>query len=170
MKYLFPTILTAALASTALFSEPVAAQNDHAAGHAGHSHSAKDGEGAKIGKPGDAEKVTRTIQVTMNDNMRFAPASISVKRGEVIRFNVVNAGKLKHEMVIGSMAELQEHAKMMQKFPEMEHAEPNQVTVAPGKTGVIVWQFDASGSIDFACLQPGHFEAGMKGIVQVQGK
>lgn len=59
---------------------------------------------------------------------------------------------------------------MMQRFPEMEHAEPNQATVESGKSGVIVWQFDTTGKVDFACLQPGHFEAGMKGVVEVIGK
>ena len=41
------------------------------------------------------------------------------------------------------------------------------VTVAPGKSGEIVWQFTKSGKIDFACLQPGHYDAGMKGAVNV---
>jgi uncharacterized cupredoxin-like copper-binding protein len=41
------------------------------------------------------------------------------------------------------------------------------VTVAPGKTGEVIWQFTKAGKIDFACLQPGHYDAGMKGIVDV---
>jgi uncharacterized cupredoxin-like copper-binding protein len=79
--------------------------------------------------------VTRTVTVDMSDTMRFNPASMTVKEGEVIRFVVKNSGKLKHEMVIGSASELKEHAQLMAKFPEMEHAEPNQVAVTPGKTG-----------------------------------
>jgi uncharacterized cupredoxin-like copper-binding protein len=55
----------------------------------------------------------------------------------------------------------------MRKFPEMEHADPNQVTVDPGKTGELVWQFTKAGTFDFACLVPGHFEAGMFGKVRV---
>jgi len=60
-----------------------------------------DGHAAALGKPGDSGKVTRSIQVEMNDTMRFKPASIKVKRGETIRFVVRNTGKLKHEMEIG---------------------------------------------------------------------
>ena len=41
------------------------------------------------------------------------------------------------------------------------------VTVAPGKTGEIVWRFTTAGKVDFACLQPGHYDAGMKGLVTV---
>jgi uncharacterized cupredoxin-like copper-binding protein len=33
--------------------------------------------------------------------------------------------------------------------------------VKPGKNGGIVWQFTKVGEFQFACLQPGHFEAGM---------
>ncbi|MBP2686823.1 MAG: hypothetical protein H6Q81_1728 [Deltaproteobacteria bacterium] len=49
----------------------------------------------------------------------------------------------------------------------MEHADPNQVSVDPGMTGELVWQFTKAGTFDFACLVPGHFEAGMVGKVRV---
>jgi len=126
-----------------------------------------DGHAAALGKPGVPGKVTRSIQVEMNDTMRFKPASIKVKRGETIRFVVRNAGKQKHEMVLGTIKELKEHAELMRKFPEMEHADPNQVSVEPGKTGELIWQFTKAGTFDFACLVPGHFEAGMVGKVRV---
>ena len=71
-------------------------------------------------------------------------------------------------MVIGPMAELKQHAELMRRMPGMEHAEPNQVTLAPGKTGERVWQFTKAGVVDFACLEPGHFEAGMTGKVSVK--
>ncbi|HEX9848928.1 cupredoxin family protein [Candidatus Deferrimicrobium sp.] len=122
---------------------------------------------AALGKPGDPGKVTRSIHVEMNDAMRFKPASIKVKRGETIRFIARNTGKEKHEMVLGTIKELKEHAELMRKFPGMEHADPNQVTVDPGKTGELVWQFTKAGTFDFACLVPGHFEAGMVGKVRV---
>ncbi len=78
-----------------------------------------------LGKPGDPSKVSRAIRVDMNDAMRFIPDRISIRRGETIRFLVTNSGKLKHEMVLGNMKELKEHAEVMRKFPEMEHAKPN---------------------------------------------
>lgn len=121
-----------------------------------------------VGKPGDPAKVTRTVTIDMHDNMRFTPDKISVKKGETVKFVVKNSGKLKHEMVLGSMKELKEHGAMMRKMPEMEHADPNQVTLDPGKSGEIVWQFAKAGNYDFACLQPGHFEAGMKGKIAVK--
>ena len=125
------------------------------------------GHASTLGKPGDPQKVTRTIEVDMNDTMRFKPANIKVKRGETIRFIVRNSGKVKHEMVLGTIKELKEHAELMRKFPEMEHSDPNQVSVEPGMTGELVWQFTKAGTFDFACLVPGHFEAGMVGKVRV---
>lgn len=120
------------------------------------------------GRAGDPGKVSRTVEVSMSDNMRFTPSMIRVKRGETVKFVVKNSGRIKHEMVIGSMAELKEHAEMMRKMPGMEHAESNQVNVDPGKSEVLVWQFTKAGRVDFACLVPGHFEAGMVGKVVVK--
>ena len=99
--------------------------------------------------------------------MRFTPAEISVKAGETIRFFVVNKGRLPHEMVIGTANELDEHAEMMRKMPDMKHAEPNQLNLGPGQRGGIVWTFDKSGAFAFACLVPGHKEAGMVGKIAV---
>jgi len=136
------------------------AAGSHAGGHSGDA----------IGKPGVAAKVTRTVQVDMTDNMRFNMAEITAKQGETIRFVIKNSGKIKHEMVLGTAKELKDHYEEMKKNPEMEHAEPNMVTLAPGKTGEIIWQFTKAGKVDFACLQPGHYDAGMKGLINVAKK
>ena len=120
-----------------------------------------------IGKPGVAAKVTRTITVDMTDDMKFHSSEIAAKQGETIRFIAKNSGKVKHEMVLGTQKDLKDHYEVMKKNPEMEHADANMVTVAPGKSGEIIWQFTKTGKVDFACLQPGHFDAGMKGLVNV---
>ncbi len=120
-----------------------------------------------IGQPGKTANINRTINIDMTDNMRFTSADIAVKQGETIRFLVKNSGQIKHEMVLGTPKELKEHYAMMMKMPEMEHADANMITVAPGQTGEVVWQFTKAGKVDFACLQPGHYDAGMKGMVSV---
>lgn len=113
-------------------------------------------------------KIDRTIAIDMNDNMRFTPEKIDIKRGETIRFIVKNSGHVQHEMVIGSLKELKEHEKMMREMPGMMHADSNQVTVDPGQTGELVRQFTKTGAYHFACLQAGHFEAGMQGLISVK--
>ena len=119
------------------------------------------------GIAGDAKAVKRTIEVKMLDTMRFVPDKIEVKQGETIRFVHKNEGKLMHEFVIGTKTELDEHAALMVKLPNMEHDEPYMAHVAPGKSGVIVWLFNRSGNFDFACLIAGHYQAGMVGKIKV---
>jgi uncharacterized cupredoxin-like copper-binding protein/Cu/Ag efflux protein CusF len=147
--------------SAALLATAALAAGNHAGGHA-HADDA-------IGKAGNAAKVSRTVNVDMTDAMRFTPSSITVKQGETIRLIVKNSGKLKHELVLGTEKDLKEHYEQMKKHPEMEHDDPNMVSLAPGKTGEVIWQFTKAGKVDFACLQPGHYEAGMKGSVMVAG-
>jgi len=134
------------------------------------NHASNHGEAEDVGQPGTASNVTRTVNVDMTDDMRFDTPKIAVKEGETLRFIIRNSGKIKHEMVLGNITELKEHYEMMGTNPEMEHADDNMVTVAPGKRGEIIWQFTKAGKVDFACLQPGHYEAGMKGIIQVSSK
>lgn len=150
--------LVAALSMTFISSIAVASGN-HPGGH---------GDVASIGQPGKSENINRTITITMFDTMRYSPASISVKQGETIRFIVRNSGKIKHELVLGTEKELKQHYEVMKKFPEMEHEEENMATVLPGKSGEIIWHFTKAGKIDFACLLPGHYDAGMKGAVTVK--
>jgi len=85
-----------------------------------------------------------------------------------VRFLARNDGRIRHEMAIGTQDELKEHAAMMRANPAMQHAEPNMITLAPGEHGELVWQFDKPGTFDFACLVPGHLEAGMTGKFKVQ--
>jgi uncharacterized cupredoxin-like copper-binding protein len=135
----------------------------------GDSRSQKKAEmkSTEFGQTGDPRKATRTVKVDMSDAMRFAPAEISVKRGETVRFVVANSGKQMHEMVLGTMNELKEHAELMKKHPGMEHDEPYMAHVQPGKKAEIVWQFTDAGEFHYGCLIPGHFEAGMVGKVIV---
>jgi uncharacterized cupredoxin-like copper-binding protein len=151
---------TAFATLVALAAAGACASGTHAGGH---GHEADEA----IGKPGVAAKATRTIDVDMTDGMRFTPADITVKQGETVRFVIKNSGQIKHELVLGTEKALKEHYEAMKKNPEMEHADPNMVTLAGGKTGEIVWQFTKAGKVDFGCLQPGHYDAGMKGAVKV---
>ncbi len=110
----------------------------------------------------------RIIEVTMHDSMRFDPPAIEVGKDEVVLFRVRNAGELMHEFVLGTGSSLEQHAEMMKKFPGMEHDEPYMAHVPPGEAQEILWKFDDGGEISFACLLPGHYDAGMKGAVTVR--
>lgn len=128
------------------------------------------GEPSSIGQAALPGQATRTVTITMLDSMRFSPATIRVRGGETVRFVVRNAGKVKHELVLGTQKDLDEHHAFMQKNPDMEHEDDNMVTVQPGHQSEIIWQFGRAGSVHFACLQPGHYGAGMRGLITVRGK
>ena len=146
--------LTATLLGTAAM-----ASGSHAGGH-GHGD-------ASVGEAGKATEVACTIEVQMLDSMRFTPAKLTVKQGETIRFIVKNAGRLKHEFVLGTKKDLDAHYAQMKKFPEMEHEDANMLSVAPGQTGEMVWKFSKAGPVSVGCLHPGHYDAGMKAQITV---
>ena len=110
------------------------------------------------------------INIVMTDNMRFTPDKIEVKSGDTVKIVIKNEGKMLHEMVIGTRKELEQHAALMLKFPDMEHDEPYMAHVPAGKTGQLVWRFNRAGDFEFACLIAGHYQAGMKGTIKVNAK
>ncbi len=141
--------------------------------HGGEEHAKKAGlvkkEQKDWGIAGDPKAVTRVIEITMLDTMRFSPDKIDAKQGETVKIVLKNQGQMLHEFVIGTPPVLDEHAALMIKFPTMEHDEPYMAHVPAGKVGEIIWTFNRPGDFDFACLIAGHYQAGMVGKIIVIG-
>jgi uncharacterized cupredoxin-like copper-binding protein len=157
--------LLAASALLACAGASWAHTNSHNTSH--NAKTALPAEQKEWGIAGTAKAVTRTITVTMSDTMRFTPNLIEVKQGETIKMVVKNSGKVLHELVIGTKAELDAHAALMVKFPDMAHDEPYMAHVAPGKSSPLIWTFNRAGEFDFACLIAGHYQSGMVGKIRV---
>lgn len=121
----------------------------------------------EFGMTGDPEKVSKTITVSMSDEMRFEPSELEIKVGDTIRILAANKGEVLHEMVIGRKADLMKHAAMMVKFPNMEHSEPYMAHADEGQTAEIIWTFSKPGTFEYGCLIPGHYDSGMKGLITV---
>jgi uncharacterized cupredoxin-like copper-binding protein len=135
-----------------------------AVAHEDHGH-------FSAGEPGDPTKRARTIKVVMREDgkkMAFEPARITVRKGAQIRFVLENAGTDDHEFVLATVEENRKHAEVMKKFPDMEHDDPNARRLAPAAHNEILWKFTKAGTFEFACLIPGHREAGMLGKVVVK--
>lgn len=160
MKRVLIAAAIAALAATAAL-----ASGEHAGGH---------GEAMAIGQPAGDAKPKRTINVVMKDksdgSMVFEPSTIAVRQGETIRLKFLNSGEQDHEFVMDTHEAIMEHKDVMAKFPEMEHADANSLRLKTGERGEILWTFANAGEFSFACLIPGHYEAGMKGALKVSGK
>lgn len=131
--------------------------------HEGHEFAA--------GEPGNPKRTSKTILITMTERdgkMLFSPNRIEVRRGEQIRFVLTNAGYLTHEFMIATPEENKKHAVLMQKYPDMEHDDANGKTLKTKEKGELIWRFTKRGTFEFACLIPGHYEAGMLGTIIVK--
>jgi uncharacterized cupredoxin-like copper-binding protein len=141
------------------------ATTDHSAGMSASGHAESE---YTFGQPADAGAATREVAITASDNLRFDPATVDVKAGEVITFKVTNSGAIAHDFTLGDEATQVEHATEMAASAGMPHDQPNAFTVAPGETRSLTWRFSTPGEVIFGCHTPGHYAAGMKGAITVQ--
>lgn len=133
----------------------------------GHSHS----HAASPQQPTVASGLaSRDITIEMLDQMRFSPSTLQVKQGETIRFVVKNLGQMRHEWVIGNEQALLAHAQEMKqsKAGSHKHDMANAISLGAGEQGVLTWTFSEAGTLAMACFEPGHYEAGMRGVIEVQ--
>lgn len=132
----------------------------------GHSH------GAPTGLV--AQTITRSVNIHMDDTMRFMPDHVEVQVGEVIRFVVHNGGAMPHELVLGKEKDIAEHAELMRQMAAMpaghshQHGGGAALSVNPGEMGELVVTFAEPATLQMACLIPGHYEAGMHGSIDVK--
>lgn len=131
-----------------------------------HHHAAAP-EQQPWGIAGDAAAVSRSIEISMDDNMRFSPELIEVQQGETIRFVLPNKGAVQHEFVLGEKAGLDEYANMVLQGMGMQHGQTGMSHVDPGQAGEVLWTFNRAGTFDFACLIAGHYQSGMIGKIKV---
>ena len=158
-----------ALTMTLLFAlgtmaAPVVSSHEHLHGAPGKAAAT---QATGFGSPGNPKAVTRTFDLGLRDSMRIEPDHLSVRQGETVRLRIRNTGAVAHEFVLGTKMEIDEHHEMMRTMPTMMHDDANAVSVAPGATAEIIWRFRKRGTFLYACLIPGHWEAGMQGTVTV---
>jgi uncharacterized cupredoxin-like copper-binding protein len=136
-------------------------------GHHGHDPATE----TAYGRPGDPARGGRVVQITMRETengMAFLPGHIQVRQGEQVQFVLRNNGELDHELVIGTVEANRAHAETMANHPDMVHEDPNAKRLRPKTSGVLRWQFTQAGEFEYACLIPGHREAGMLGTIVVR--
>jgi len=109
---------------------------------------------------------TKNLVIEANDSMRFIPSSLEIREGDEVRIILVNTGRVRHELVIGDQDSLGRHAQDMKKS-NAHHHDAESIFVEPGQVGMVIWRATTTKPIGFACFEPGHFEAGMRGTVSV---
>ena len=143
----------------------------------------------KIGSKGKLSDVSRTIKVKMYDNY-YEPSTFNIEKGETIKFEVINAGELVHEFnIANAMMHIKHQPEMermveneillgdkidkdkMQKMAAMDksmgHSHSNSVLLAPKEKGILIWKFENAVNIEVACNVPGHYQAGMIAVVNL---
>jgi uncharacterized cupredoxin-like copper-binding protein len=110
----------------------------------------------------------RTVEVAATDALRFEPAAITVQAGERVRFVVTNTGTVDHEFYVGDEAAQKEHEQEM-AGGGMMHDDPNGIEVPAGETAELEISFDAPAELLIGCHVLGHWAAGMKATLTVEG-
>ncbi len=127
----------------------------------------------------ETSDTARTVEVEMADN-EFSPDQVEVAAGETVRFVFTNEGEATHDAVIGDEAAQMEHEGEMRTAESdgdgmgtMGHGgsedadDEGAITVEPGSTGELMHTFSAGDEVLIGCHEPGHYDAGMKLIVDV---
>lgn len=172
MLFVSALVLTATAASAQTPTTPVhadsmpAMQMDNTTSHH-HDTTAQ----FAFGAPAQAGKATRTILIKMGD-VTFDPPTVAVRPGEVVRFVITNTSSIDHEFTLGDAATEEDHRKemadMMDRGESMAHDDPNAITVKSGQTRELTWKFRQGGQVEYDCNIPGHYEAGMSGLITVR--
>jgi azurin len=124
----------------------------------------------------------RTITIAASDQMKFEPATIQAKPGEKLRIVLKPAGTMpkiamSHNFVIlkpGSNEAKFAEASAMARPDFIAPALKSQVLVSTAMAGngeTVSAEFTAPakpGQYTFICTFPGHFAAGMKGVLVVK--
>jgi uncharacterized cupredoxin-like copper-binding protein len=103
--------------------------------------------------------VQNGVDITLAD-MVIQPEATTFKVGVPYTFVITNHGASIHEFVI-------EHAGDVDKPIEFSGGVAEAADIIPGSTATMTFTFTAPGKYQFACHQPGHFEAGMVAQVDV---
>lgn len=128
-----------------------------------------------------AARPSQTIDIAMVDHA-FAPAEITVPRGETITLRFTNKGSVAHEAFMGDAdAQADHEAVMSEGTPHHSHDHaampgeqapstptgPAPLRLGPGMSGTITHAFDHNAQVEIACHEAGHYAAGMKLTVNV---
>jgi uncharacterized cupredoxin-like copper-binding protein len=177
------TVYTAAAGISVIVGSVIAAsywgQQEWGQQDLAHDHGNHGGTAAAL-TPADtvapsADPDIRNVVIELDDSRRIEPATWQARQGEALRLIVVNTGQATHELAVGPAPDIAAHADSMIESGSGKHVHGNAVaikavSIEPGKTATLLYTFDEPGEWAMACFEPGHYEGGMKGTVEVEPK
>jgi uncharacterized cupredoxin-like copper-binding protein len=84
-----------------------------------------------------------------------------------VTFVVRNVGDIDHEFVLGDDAYQDMHEGDMEESGHPMDGMRNAIVVEPGESAELTWSFDEAGEVLYGCHEPGHYEGGMVGKIEV---
>jgi uncharacterized cupredoxin-like copper-binding protein len=99
----------------------------------------------------------RVVRIVASGVHRFYPDVVTVKQGETITFEVTSMGMASHEFMVGPASDVAADTA----------GTPEVADIAMMQTKSLTYTFTGSGPFAFACHAPGHYEAGMRGMIVV---
>lgn len=118
-------------------------------------------------RPSSNDEITIRIE-----HSRFMPLQVDVENGTSVEFVIVNSDPIDHEFIVGDQSVQDVH----ELGTETEHDErPTEVSVPAGETVRTTISFPEGGSLALAepllygCHLPGHYDYGMRGVIEVTG-
>ena len=103
-----------------------------------------------------ASSTPTIVSISGDDALKFTPAQVAAKPGDVVTFKVTNIGVLPHAFMVGPKEAVDANSAAGTAVIE---------NIAAGETKEVSFTFGTTGAYTFACHIPGHFEAGMKGVI-----
>lgn len=110
-----------------------------------------------------------SVEVELTDALRMDPDTLNVPSGVPVTFVVSNVGALEHEFVVGDETVQEEHEQEMQEGGMDMGDEENAIHLEPGETKELTITFAAPETTIAGCHIQGHYLAGMKAIINVDG-
>ncbi len=123
------------------------------------------------GEPSDPKASARVVKIIMQDaedERRFVPDKIEVRRGEQIRFVIWNDGIYHHEFMLATSDENRKISGLTKKYPDMERKGSNGIKVYSFGSGELLWRFTEKGEFEFASPVDDDYDDGMRGIIIVK--
>jgi uncharacterized cupredoxin-like copper-binding protein len=103
----------------------------------------------------------RIIVIRMDDQLEFVPSDVSAKAGETVLFVLANIGStVTHDFQVGPADRVALNQADGTIVAQVENIEPYHVES-------LTYTFGTVGPYAFADHLPGHYEAGMKGVVDL---
>ena len=99
----------------------------------------------------------RVVHILAGPGYTFSPSEVRIAPGETITFVVTTMGPYVHEFKVGPAAEVAADSD----------AAPEIADIGMMQTKSLTYTFSDPGPFAFACHEPGHYEAGMRGVITV---